>query len=391
LFFAGQMHHIVDWAKADLHQDVIDWADVIICHHYLESWIVRQWDRLRDKRVIWRTCGQSNALLEEQMLPLHEQGLQIVRYSPAEERAFTRLGTWAGKDMLIRFGKYPDDYGPWIGDNIAVGNVTQNMAGRGEFCGLYYWLNATQHLPSQPAGLQSEDLPKGLGALTYPEMIDYLNHLRCYLYTGTQPASYTLAMIEAMMSGIPTMSMGRETWWVPDLFEGPDLLPSTPDPAKATAQLGLWLRDKDEARAVGDQQRRMAIELFGIDTIAAQWQEFLGEPVESAMVSAPAGITIQSEPTPYDPTAPGLPIRHHVPRDWKTAESVGKCVWCGRPTSTLAETPFRPDLGAVPLMVTCGAHLRIVYRMIEQGREAELDAWERKRLGALKELVAVSA
>jgi glycosyltransferase involved in cell wall biosynthesis len=87
-------------------------------------------------------------------------------------------------------------------------------------------------------------------------------------------------MIEALMTGIPTMSMGRETWWVPDLFEGPDLLPSTPYPEKATAQLALWLRDKEEARLVGEQQRRMAIELFGIETIAAQWADFLGAPVE---------------------------------------------------------------------------------------------------------------
>ena len=54
---------VVDWAKADLHPDLIDWADVIICHHYLEPWILSQWPKLRHKRVIWRTCGQSDARL----------------------------------------------------------------------------------------------------------------------------------------------------------------------------------------------------------------------------------------------------------------------------------------------------------------------------------------
>lgn len=98
--------------------------------------------------------------------------------------------------------------------------------------------------------------------------------------------------------------------------------------------------------------------------------------------------TIVDGPTAYDPTAAGLPIRHHIRRDWAKAAPVGVCVWCGRPTSTLAETPFRPDFGAVPLMVTCGAHMRIVYRMIQNGQP--LDAWETKRVGALRGLVAGS-
>jgi hypothetical protein len=102
------------------------------------------------------------------------------------------------------------------------------------------------------------------------------------------------------------------------------------------------------------------------------------------------GAKIVDGPTPFDPTASGLPIRHHVSRDWAKAAPVGDCVWCGRPTSTLAETPFRADLGAVPLMLTCGAHMRIVYRMIQNGHPEQLDAWERARVGALAELVAGS-
>lgn len=274
-FIAGQVHQLVDWAKADLHQDIIDWADVIICHHYLESWIVNQWRRIRHKRVIWRTCGQSNALLEETMLPLRADGLEIVRYSPNEERAFTRLGTWAGADALIRFGKYPDDYGPWVGDDVAVGNVTQNMAGRGEFCGLGFWQAATQGLPVKPAGLQSEVLPGGTGALTYPAMLDYLRHIRAYLYTGTQPASYTLALIEAMMSGVPVVAMDPETWWMPDLFEGHTIAERWGSPAEAHAALDALLKDDDLARACSERSRERAIELFGIGHVSEQWERFL--------------------------------------------------------------------------------------------------------------------
>src|SRR5690348_8823153 len=174
--FAGQIHNIVDWAKADLHDDIIDWADVIVCHHYLESWIARQWGRIKHKRVIWRTCGQSNPMLEEVMGVLHAQGLEIIRYSPKEQPAFEKLGVFAGQDALIRFGKYPEDYGPWIPTGTIgfpdghvgpyIANVTQNMIERGEHCGLSFYLAATEGLPAVPAGPNSEKLPNGIGALS---------------------------------------------------------------------------------------------------------------------------------------------------------------------------------------------------------------------------------
>ena len=95
-----------------------------------------------------------------------------------------------------------------------------------------------------------------------------------------------------------------------------------------------------------------------------------------------------SEATPgVTEREPGLRIRHHVPRDPNTPKTM-ECVWCGQPTNTLAETPFAPEIGTLPLMVTCGAHLRIVYRLIEAGRYNELDAWELSRLAKMGRLIA---
>ena len=47
------------YAKERIPDVVLDWADTIICHHHEEVWLVGQWDRIRHKRVIWRTVGQS--------------------------------------------------------------------------------------------------------------------------------------------------------------------------------------------------------------------------------------------------------------------------------------------------------------------------------------------
>src|SRR5688500_978770 len=154
----------IDWAKADLHPDLVDWADVIIVHHFVREWIGEQWPRIRHKRVIWRTCGQSDPDLERHMAQF--RGLQIVRYSPAERRYFGSIGAFAGEDALIRFGKFPEDYGPWEPDATPyIANVTQRMRERGNATGLDFYLEATEGLPARPAGPGSESLPGGIGAL----------------------------------------------------------------------------------------------------------------------------------------------------------------------------------------------------------------------------------
>lgn len=65
-----------------------------------------------------------------------------------------------------------------------------------------------------------------------------------------------------------------------------------------------------------------------------------------------------------------LNIRHHgdIRRGFPP---VGACVWCGSTCWTMAETPFRPDLGQVPLHLFCGVDLREAYRVYRDGGELE--------------------
>jgi len=265
----------IDWAKAHIHDDILDWADAIIVHHFPEWWIVAQWDRLIGKRVIWRTCGQSSpdGSLERLMAPLRGEGLEIVRYSP-RERFIT---DYAGEDALIRFGKYPSDYGPWEGDNAVVGNVTQNMAQRGESCGYSTWMRLTQGLPTMPAGPGSQALRGGIGGLTYDSMLRYLRSLRGYLYTGTHPASYTLGLMEAMLSGVPVVA---PRWDVPaplsKMYEAPDITPRKPTTDAIPEYFRALFDDREMARRHGEEGRQRAIELFDVANVGPQWKAFLG-------------------------------------------------------------------------------------------------------------------
>jgi hypothetical protein len=282
----------LDAAKRDLPDDVVDWADVIVCHHLEREWLVGQWPRIRHKRVVWRTVGQSGDANEAAMAPLRADGLQIVRYSPRERH----IPNFAGEDALIRFYKDPAEWDGWNGHVPVVTNVTQNMLDRDPWCNPRFWVDATRGLPVRPMGSGSETMG-GTGGLPLERMKNGLRNARAYLYTGTQPASYTLGLLEAGMIGTPIVSIGS-SWmkmlaYGPLLFEAPDLVPlgGFDDPAAAAAELRRLLLDIDYAREVSVQQRAMFVETFGIDTVAAAWQAFLtGQPSAAApeLVAVPA-------------------------------------------------------------------------------------------------------
>jgi hypothetical protein len=276
----GEPGPAIDWGKAALHADVIDWADVIIVHHFPERWIGAQWGRIRHKRVIWRTCGQSDPRLERVMAGFRREGLQVVRYSPAERTYFEARDAFAGQDAIIRFGKYPADFPQWTGNDPVVGNITQHMMQRGDACGYHYWMAATSGLPATPAGPGSEVLAGGLGELTYERMAAYLQRIRCYLYTGTRPASYTLGLIEAMLAGVPIVSIGAHAWgdeWDgADLFEGHHIArPGFDDPQRARDLLIAFLSEPVLATEASTATLTRALELFDVAVVGPQWQAFL--------------------------------------------------------------------------------------------------------------------
>jgi glycosyltransferase involved in cell wall biosynthesis len=277
----------LDAAKRHIPDEIIDWADAIIVHHYEHTWLVPQWDRIKHKRVIWRTVGQSVEGNERMMSPLRKEGLQIVRYSPKERN----IPHFAGEDALIRFYKDPDEWNGWQGHFRTVINITQHLRQREPYTNWSFWDKTVIGRPwinppgdglatAEAIGPGSEEIG-GVGQVSFPTMKSWLRSARCYLYTGTQPASYTLGLIEAMMTGIPVVSIGPSWMRVfpygPDLFEGHEITGlASDDPETAWGWIQEFLNDPDAAKARSQWQRQRAIDLFGKDKIAAEWKAFLG-------------------------------------------------------------------------------------------------------------------
>jgi glycosyltransferase involved in cell wall biosynthesis len=302
----GQQGHIdtLDAAKRHIPDAIIDWAEVIIVAGFEHSYLIPQWERLRHKRVIWRTIGQSGDANERAMAPLRRDGCEIVRYSPKERN----IPSFAGEDALIRFAKDPNDWHGWTGEDAVVTNISQSLYQRSladdgglqpsgqQWTSFSFWRGATRDLPTRPAGPGSNVIG-GLGKLDYSQMQELLRRSRAYLYTGTQPASYTLGFIEAMMTGTPVVSIGPEWYRIlpygPGMFEGHELaVLSARDPEDAHAHLERLLREPEYADEISVQTRERARQLFGMQKIAGQWQRFLGGspyvPADADMVLAAA-------------------------------------------------------------------------------------------------------
>jgi hypothetical protein len=83
--------------------------------------------------------------------------------------------------------------------------------------------------------------------------------------------------MEAMLSGVPVVSIGPAGMWMPELFEGHELTRIwSDDPAEVRLLLSRFLEDDDLATVASVAMRERALDLFDIEAIGSQWREWLG-------------------------------------------------------------------------------------------------------------------
>lgn len=270
------------YSKDNLHSELIEPFDVIIVQH-VPDWIHSNWEKMKHKKVVWRTIGQSVANIENGLQQFRDQGLKVIRYSPREQDI-----TWfIGGDALIRFYKDPEEFKDWNGDSNRVITLGQSIKKRGIFCQFNVFDEVTKDLERVVFGADNDDLGSLWGGqLDYDTLKAELRNNRVFVYTGTQPASYTLGFIEAMMTGIPIVAVGsklgnslfggeQDTYEIPDFIENGVngfVSDSIPELREAVVRL---LEDHELAKKISAAGRETAIKLFGREHIKNQWKDFL--------------------------------------------------------------------------------------------------------------------
>ena len=282
-------------SKENLHPELIEWADVILSMHnsrvevenHPQAWIANNWEKMKHKKVVWRTIGQSTKQIEECIKPFRAQGLKIVRYSPKEKY----IPSFAGEDAMIRFYKDPDEYQGWTGSTNRVVNVSQAMFGgnsvhsRGDHMAIEVFKQAVEGLDWKIYGPDNENAGEHNGGLlSFDDLKNMYRFNRVYLYTGTRPASYTLGFIEAMITGMPIVSIGPEhgnaIYTDQKTFEAHEFLEDgcglwSDNPRELNRHLTTLLNDYDMAKEISRKAREKAIQLFGKETVSKQWEAFL--------------------------------------------------------------------------------------------------------------------
>lgn len=268
-------------SRENLHDELIEWADVIVIMH-IPQWVYMNWNRMKHKKVVWRSIGQSSPNVESALFVPKSQGLKIVRYSPAEEN----IRGYIGKDAMIRFYKDPNEFGGYNGEIPQVITMAQNMkTPRAASCNWNTFDASTVGLNRKVFGPGNEDTGCDGGRLSYEDLKREYKRNRVYFYTGTYPASYTLNFIEAFMTGIPIVSIGKTVADIDPMgginaFEVDRIIKNgvngfiSNEVDELREFVQRILIDRDYAQKIGESGRATAIELFGKETIKEQWRLF---------------------------------------------------------------------------------------------------------------------
>lgn len=261
-----------------LIKDVVDDYDVIYVMHKLD-WIEKNWNIIKNKIVVLRTIGQNLDNDEIKIKKYVDLGVKVLRYSP-KERDFKN---YAGEHGLIRFLKYKSDFKIRENKHDYVISFGQNINQRGNWCGSSIIESVAKSVPFKLYGPNNEFYSFWEGRLSYEQQLEKYATNACYLYTGTFPAQYTLNFIEALMAGVPIVSIGKElsqklVQSYP--FEVPYILDEIngyyfDETEKIIEKLKELIENKTLNSEISKKQIELATNLFSVEKNIQKWKEFL--------------------------------------------------------------------------------------------------------------------
>jgi hypothetical protein len=213
-------------------------------------------------------------------LALDYPQLSVVAYSKTEYDVYLRHGCPTEQLFLIRFPKYLEDYGPWLGgEKFCYTSCNSiNRPDRAQACGAHVLaeLSFKKEIPIVLSGNETETILNGKGRLSWENQRKLFNTCGCYLSTGTIPASLTLSLIEAMCGGTPTIAYDNGCGVTNEDLTGVFISKSVDALAE---NIKRCIDDWDYAKFMGDQALFCAKELFDVKVISKQWEELIGNTV----------------------------------------------------------------------------------------------------------------
>lgn len=287
--FENKIHHMFNLNKNNgielnmcskvLNKDVLNDYDVVIVMEKID-WIELNWEVLKNKIVILRTIGQSNETVELKIKKYLDKGISVIRYSPSEQH----VKNFAGQSILIRFLKYQSDFkNRSHTPNNKLISIGQDIKNRKDTCFGNIIEEVATRLNFILYGTNNENYNFYGGNISYYELIDILSISGCYLYTGTYPAPYTLNFIEALMSGIPIISIGHE-WYRSKFYDYNSEVPAILNAYGINCANNIndiislynkFTQDPNYATETSFKQIDIASKMFSVEQNKYKWKEYI--------------------------------------------------------------------------------------------------------------------
>lgn len=161
----------------------------------------------------------------------------------------------------------------WTGELERGLVVVDNIAQRGRRLGFDLYQRFSPALALDLVGVGAEDAG-GLGEVLHAELPRFAARYR-FLFNPIRYASPRLAVIEAMMAGLPVVALATtETATV--VKDGLNGFAHT-DPALLHSRMELLLKDRELAHGLGLEARRSALQRFGIARFVEGWNAAFAE------------------------------------------------------------------------------------------------------------------
>lgn len=232
--------------------------------------------------IIFRTYGFQSSKFELYLKGAQEKfNLYLIRNSPQEQT----IKDYAGHSSIIR--GYVDEtiYKDWSGEIPQVLTFANDFNARLRHCNYncyrIYMKEIFPHIPAALQGYGNENVTKKK-AISWDEQVALYKKYAVYFNLNSPPASLTYSFVEALMTGIPIVSIGPKLGSIDnvDTYEVPKILINGENGFYSDSvewlrgYINMLLNDRELGKKIGAAGRKTALSLFSKQIIKEQWEIF---------------------------------------------------------------------------------------------------------------------
>jgi hypothetical protein len=146
--------------------------------------------------------------------------------------------------------------------------VVNNLQRRGRRFGADIFTEVSKQIPLDLIGMDSKE-NGGLGEITHTQIPEFISHYR-FFFNPIRYSSMGLAVIEAMMTGLPVLALG--TTEQASVIKNYETGFIDSDVDYLVHKMKLLLTNKFLAREIGEEGKKYAVDRFDINRFTEEWK-----------------------------------------------------------------------------------------------------------------------